>query len=505
MSICLAMMCKNESAYIAEALRSVLPFIDRWSILDTGSTDDTVKIIRKELREVKGTLHQEKWQGWDKTRTRVIQLAKESGCDFIFILDADERVLCVPPETQNLDPDKAYWVTIKFGNSGMMYARPNLLSTKHNWHYVGVTHEYLTAAPDNPPQAQLPMVIETHPDRANKTPERCLEDAKLLADEFAKNPNDARTVFYLAQSYKDGGDPEKAIMFYQLRSQMGGWDEEVYISLLRIAQLKCHRRPFPEVAQAFVTAHQYRPQRAGETLGCFSDFCQWWADGTPFPEKDKLFVQAERYRPAAPVQQPPKLKLLIAIMSCEKDRWLHETQRQTWIADIPEGVDYKFFMGTGSPLASDEVILGCDDSYEGLCPKLKGICKWALEHGYTHIFKCDTDTCVWATRLLHVEWWRHHYVGGLNNWYASGGSGYTLDRQAMQWVVEDSTTCEWEDVYVGRVLKGHGVNLHADNRFQWEPDRAAADNNTVSLHLSHNWLKDAEPYQPRMMYAAYQA
>jgi hypothetical protein len=496
------MMCKNESAVIRETLRSVKPYIDCYSIMDTGSTDDTKAIIHDEMKGIPGTVWNREWKGWDKSRTECIELAKRQGADFLFILDADEKVL--GGTLPNLQTDCSYWVTIKYGDTGMIYSRLNILSTKHNWHYVGVTHEYLTPEPDAPVAVQTDIIILT---RVKDKTEAIKEDIRLLTEDFAKDPTNSRTIFYLAQSYKDAGEPEKAINLYKLRSQMGGWDEEVYISLLRVAQLKCHRRPFPEVANAFIEAHQFRPSRAGETLGCFADFCQWWADGTAMPT-DRLFLEAHRYRRPTPVQQPQTpVKPLIAIMSCEKDRWLHETQRQTWIADIPEGTDYKFFLGavTVPDQQDDEVVLSCGDDYASLTEKMKAICKWALEHGYTHVFKCDTDTCVWVSRLLQTEYWKYDYVGGLNNWYASGGSGYWLSRRAMQWVVEDIGTCEWEDVYVGQVLKNHGITLHADNRFQWEPNRAAADNNTVSLHLSHNWIKDAEPYQPRMMFEAYQS
>ena len=289
MNVCLSMMCKNESAVIRETLRSVKPFINSWSILDTGSTDGTQDIILEEMKDILGALFEDGWKGWDRSRTQCIQIAQQSGADFIFVLDADERVL--GGKLPELDPAKVYNVRVKYGDGGMVYSRPNILPAKFPWHYVGVTHEYLTADPQFPPTVQLDMVIQT---RVKDTVERYHEDIRLLGEEFAKNPNDARTVFYLAQSYKDAGDPEKAIQFYELRAQMGGWDEEVYISLLRIAQLKAHRRTLPEVVAAYVRAHQFRPSRAGETLSYLADFCQWWADGTVQPD-DKLFVQTDRY------------------------------------------------------------------------------------------------------------------------------------------------------------------------------------------------------------------
>ncbi|MDT7762047.1 MAG: hypothetical protein QOC63_1467, partial [Mycobacterium sp.] len=51
-----------------------------------------------------------------------------------------------------------------------------------------------------------------------------------------RNPDDARSVFYLAQSYYDLRDFANARDWYGHRAEMGGWDEEVYVALFRRAQ-----------------------------------------------------------------------------------------------------------------------------------------------------------------------------------------------------------------------------------------------------------------------------
>jgi len=44
---------------------------------------------------------------------------------------------------------------------------------------------------------------------------------------------------------------------------MGGWEEEAYYSLYRVAMLKAIlERPWPEIQQAFLDAYDYRPIRA---------------------------------------------------------------------------------------------------------------------------------------------------------------------------------------------------------------------------------------------------
>ncbi|MFJ2241725.1 glycosyltransferase [Streptomyces sp. NPDC087859] len=49
-TVCLNMIVKNEAHVIRRCLESVLPLVDTWVILDTGSTDGTQDIIRETPR-----------------------------------------------------------------------------------------------------------------------------------------------------------------------------------------------------------------------------------------------------------------------------------------------------------------------------------------------------------------------------------------------------------------------------------------------------------------------
>jgi len=265
------MMCKNESALIRTALKSVKHLIDKWSIIDTGSTDGTQAVIHEEMAGIPGTLFERPWIDWAHNRSEVVQFAKLSGCDWILILDADETFLA-PPDFKwpELNPNIAYWATILYGS--ITYDRPNLFSAKQNWHYVGVTHEYLTAEPDHPGMALLPCKIFTNPARTDKTPEKCMQDVHLLEADLITDPNNVRSIFYLAQSYKDAGNVPKALENYERRTKMGGWYEEAWYAHFQIAILKERMQaPAAEVISAYLEAYENNPARA-ESLGSLARY-----------------------------------------------------------------------------------------------------------------------------------------------------------------------------------------------------------------------------------------
>ena len=50
-TLCINMIVKNESKIITRMLDTVLPIIDAYCICDTGSTDNTVKVIEDYFKE----------------------------------------------------------------------------------------------------------------------------------------------------------------------------------------------------------------------------------------------------------------------------------------------------------------------------------------------------------------------------------------------------------------------------------------------------------------------
>ena len=141
----------------------------------------------------------------------------------------------------------------------------------------------------------------------NLDPEKYERDAELLLAEVERNPDDPRSVFYLAQSYYDYGDIAAARSWYERRSQMGGYDEEVYYSLARVAESMSRLgEPWPDVQDAYLRAWEFRPSRAEPlyTIAHHTASDQRYQLGylfaeraarIPIPEADVLFLGAEVY------------------------------------------------------------------------------------------------------------------------------------------------------------------------------------------------------------------
>lgn len=306
-TVCLNMIVKDEAPVIRRCLESVRPLIDTWVIVDTGSTDGTQDVIREVYRDLPGELHERPWKGFDGSRTEAVELARDRA-DFLFFIDADDVMEVEPgfrmPEL-TLD---AYRVDIHYG--GVVYWRPVLVSTRLPWRYVGVLHEYVECGTTFRlgTLEGARMLILGGGGRGNEgTREKYLRDAKILQEGLAKEPGNARYAFYLAQSWRDADEPEKAIEAYDRRTTMGGWDEEVYCAHLAAARLaEALDRPHDEVMDRYLRAYESLPTRA-EALADLARWCrvkgQRWplaymyarqAVRVPYPT-DGLLVESSWY------------------------------------------------------------------------------------------------------------------------------------------------------------------------------------------------------------------
>jgi hypothetical protein len=235
------MIVRNEAKLIRRCLESVRKLVDFVCISDTGSTDETKPIIRAFLAEynIPGVIADNPWQDFATNRNLALaSLWKNSGIDYAFMIDADDQLEIAP--SFDIDGLKAgmdkdlYDVTVSHGN--IIHARPQIFRNKPEYHWVGVLHEYLQAPPLSSRAAAPGLVIKASIEGSRGSdPLKYAKDAEILENALKTEKNEYlrnRYTFYLAQSYRDANEPEKARVHYGKRSKMGGWDQEVYVSCL---------------------------------------------------------------------------------------------------------------------------------------------------------------------------------------------------------------------------------------------------------------------------------
>ncbi|MEU6352873.1 glycosyltransferase [Streptomyces sp. NPDC047072] len=255
-TLCLCMIVKNESAVIERCLSAVRPFIDHWVIDDTGSTDGTRELIREVLDGIPGELHEEPWVDFGHNRTRNIQRAR-GRADYLLTLDAD-HVLRQDAPLPRLTADS---YLLRYDVPGTQHRFKHLLRGDRLWRYEGVTHEYPCTDEDDVQENLDALVVEDHADGGCRD-DKFERDARLLRAELVREPGNPRTVFYLANTERDLGHAEEAIHLYERRAAMGGWGEEVYVSLLEAGILRAGRTDgWPAAMDTFSRAWDARPTR----------------------------------------------------------------------------------------------------------------------------------------------------------------------------------------------------------------------------------------------------
>lgn len=83
------MIVKNEAASITKTIESVHGVVDRYCILDTGSEDNTVALIKSAFGSTPGHVFTEPFVDFATTRNRVLQLAGKE-CQYTLMLSGDE-------------------------------------------------------------------------------------------------------------------------------------------------------------------------------------------------------------------------------------------------------------------------------------------------------------------------------------------------------------------------------------------------------------------------------
>jgi tetratricopeptide (TPR) repeat protein len=310
--IILNLMIKNESKIIERCIGRALEHVDAVSILDTGSTDNTVEICNTFLtasgKPFKVSVEPFKNFGYNRTisfkkaQELCTELEWDASKTYAMTVDAD-MIIKPAPEFKNFEMTVPGYTVIQ-QNGSLKYHNNRFHQCAYDWKCVGATHEYWSGDPTSKIPYEV-FYIDDVNDGGCKS-DKFERDIRLLTEDLNEDPKNGRTYFYLAQSYKDSGKFEEAIKHYKKRIEVGGWYEEVWQAHYQIAKCyECLKQPEEMEAWA-LKAFKFHPHRAEPIFFLVQYFkdryehfkaYQYYLKGKdiPFPKNDVLFIEYSIY------------------------------------------------------------------------------------------------------------------------------------------------------------------------------------------------------------------
>lgn len=238
MLVSVALIVKDETTSLERCLRSVREAVDEVVVVTTSAHEETRAIARRYADEV----HHFTWRQ-DFAAARQFAFDHAHG-DWVFWLDADDVVHGaehIRPHVAAAPADLAvfYWRYIyghdAYGRVTAEAWRERCVRNDGTFHWEGRVHEALVAARDVRGMRDEAIYVVHHPEpgRADTHSRRNLD---ILLEQYAHQADPSpRLLLYLGNEYADTGQMDEAVRYWRRYVELSGWDEEKYVTQLRIA------------------------------------------------------------------------------------------------------------------------------------------------------------------------------------------------------------------------------------------------------------------------------
>lgn len=230
------MIIKNSGETFRQVLLENINNFDEWVILDTGSTDNTIQIIKEVLVNKPGKLYQEPFINFRDSRNRCLDLA-ENLCDYIIMLD-DSYIIKgdlkkILSEYTNQDCFSLY---IK--NNVETYVSTRIIRCNKNIRYIYKVHEIIPNESILLPIDKVYIQDIQTDHLITRSLERKKEDLKYLLEMINEEPDNPRHLYYTAQTYLTLGEFDNAFEYFQKRINIKtGFSQEIHESYLQMSIL----------------------------------------------------------------------------------------------------------------------------------------------------------------------------------------------------------------------------------------------------------------------------
>ena len=266
----LCIMVKDAGPQFESMLQENMSLIDRWTILDTGSTDGTLDVIQRLLvGKKKGHLYQEPFLNFRDSRNRCLDLAGKT-CKFNLMLDDTyvvrgnlRKFLNTVRGDQFAD---SYSLFIKSSDS--QYASNRVTKSQSDLRYIFRIHEVITDKGNINvivPESDAYIEDRRFPYMEQRTMQRKEMDLRFLYEEIEENPMEPRTYYYLGQTYNLLDQYDKAFSFFLKRCEFtnSGFIQErvdAAFEAARLANFKLNK-PWEECLALYEKAYHIDPSR----------------------------------------------------------------------------------------------------------------------------------------------------------------------------------------------------------------------------------------------------
>jgi glycosyltransferase involved in cell wall biosynthesis len=308
MKISAALIVKNEENILAGCLESIKDAVDEIIIVDTGSEDRTKEIAR----QFTDRLYDYPWQK-DFAAARQYSFDLATG-DWVLWLDADDLVLNADKIRPSLlqarfDIKGFYWKYIvgqdEYGNSTCELWRERCVRNDHTFRWTGRVHEVLlpSCSPRLVRNEEVVVMHRRGSHRQNRNPYRNIEILKEEYERKKANP-EPRLLLYLGNEHADLGQPDLALEYLQRYVRVSNWDEEKYLTQVKIAALIRAQHKYEEALDADLQALKTCPHwpqayfSLGETYYFLKDWekvTHWMELGLQLPVPDTVCVVSPIY------------------------------------------------------------------------------------------------------------------------------------------------------------------------------------------------------------------
>lgn len=233
-------MVKNAGDGFEEMLTKNLPYIDRYTILDTGSTDNTINIAKKVLANKRGNIYEESFINFRDSRNRLIELAGHD-CTFNIMLDdtyiLNGDIISFLDYVRGDEYADSYSLYIK--DIDILYSSNRILKSHKNIKYKYTLHEI----PDSSINVQIDIKNGYITDSINsymseRTLSRKEYDLTKLFEDLITYNYEPRTYYYIAETYLNLKQYNNAFNYYDIRQKNNlGYTEEIQDSIYKMAFL----------------------------------------------------------------------------------------------------------------------------------------------------------------------------------------------------------------------------------------------------------------------------